>query len=267
MSRPAPDLTRVDDALEQVVYEHPLTEKMRTLLRLEFLFRQLAHHASGESRWESRAAVNSMLDILALLARGDVRKDLLKELEGHVGLLEQYAATPGVDRGRLATVIDDVQTVAGNLAGSGRQLAQTLKDSEFLNAVKHRNAIPGGTCAFDLPDYNHWLTRSYESRCRDLATWLDSLEPLRRAVSKLLWLTRERAQPTSEVAEGGMYQHTLERGLPCQLLRVALNASADVFPEISGSQHRFTVRFRSWRDVDHKPAQTTDDIEFHLTCC
>ncbi len=267
MSRPAPDLPDIADSVEQIVYEQPLTEKVRTLLRLEFLFRQLAHHAAGESRWESRAAVATMLDILAILARGDVRKDVLKELEVHVGLLERYQATPGVDKTRLDTVIHDVQTVRERLAGPCGQLAQPLKDSEFLNSVKHRSAIPGGTCEFDLPDYNHWLSQPYRARAADFAGWLDGLEPLRKSVNKLLWLTRERAQPTREVARGGMFTHSLERGLPCQMLRVGLDHGSSYFPEISGSPHRFIVRFRTWENVDSRPAQTSDDVEFSLTCC
>lgn len=267
MSRPAPDLTDIASRPGQVIYEQPLTERVRTLLRLEFLFRQLAHHAAGHSRWESRAAVATMLDVLAILTRGDVRKDVLKELEVHTGLLQRYQATPGVDGARLDAVIDEVQSVRERLAGPCGQLAQRLKDSEFLNSVKHRSAIPGGTCEFDLPDYNHWLNRPYQSRAEDFADWLDGLEPLRKAVNKLLWLTRERAQPTPEVASGGMFTHSLERGLPCQLLRVGLEPDTPYFPEISGSPHRFIVRFRTWQDVASRPVQTTDDVEFILTCC
>jgi len=65
----------------------------------------------------------------------------------------------------------------------------------------------------------------------------------------------------------GMFQHSLERGSPCQLLRVSLPAPALVYPEISGSQHRFTVRFYSWAGIDGRPAQVTDDVDFLLACC
>ena len=86
-------------------------------------------------------------------------------------------------------------------------------------------------------------------------------------LKKVLWLLRESAQPQPEVARAGMFQHVIERGLAVQLLRVTLQRDAGIFPEISGSPHRFTVRFHSWRDIDNRPVQTTDDVHFFLACC
>ncbi|MEL7448283.1 MAG: cell division protein ZapD [Pseudomonadota bacterium] len=267
MSQSAANLTEPQDADELVVYEQPLNEKMRTLLRLEFLFRQTEHHAAGDSSWESRAAIGSLLDILSILTRGDVRKDVLKELERHAGALGQFRSRQGVDTKRLGVLMEDILEQRDALNAVGGQLTASLKNSEFLNAVKHRSAIPGGTCEFDLPDYNHWLNRSYQRRMEDFSGWFESLKPLREGVNKLLWLTREGAKARREVATGGMFQHALERGVACQLLRVALPATTDLFPEISGSPHRFTVRFHTWHNVQSRPSQTTDDVEFFLTCC
>jgi len=56
------------------------------------------------------------------------------------------------------------------LNAAGANFMQALRDSEFLNAIKHRSAIPGGTCEFDLPDYTHWLNQPAarrELRLRD----------------------------------------------------------------------------------------------------
>src|SRR2546430_8968052 len=49
-----------------------------------------------------------------------------------------------------------------DLMAAGSAFLQPLRDSQFLSAIKHRNAIPGGTCEFDLPDYTFWLARSEE---------------------------------------------------------------------------------------------------------
>jgi cell division protein ZapD len=51
------------------------------------------------------------------------------------------------------------------------------------------------------------------------------------------------------------------------LLRVSLSAPCDVYPEISGSQHRFTVRFLRWEGIAGRPVQTPDDVNFVLACC
>lgn len=266
MNQAAADLPEVSDAGNLITYEQPLTERMRTFLRLEFLFRQAIHHASGESTWESRAAVASLLDVLTILGRGDIRTDVLQELERRAGTLARYRSTPGVDSTRLDHVLEDIGELRAQL-DSSRSLTQSLKECEFLSSVKHRSSIPGGTCAFDLPDYNHWLNREPEQRQQDFGRWLVSLRPLQNAVSQLLWLMRESGTTQLLTANGGMYQNVLDRGVSCQLLRISLPAHSELFPEISGNQHRFTVRFQTWRDIDSRPAQTGDDVEFYLSCC
>ena len=60
---------------------------------------------------------------------------------------------------------------------------------------------------------------------------------------------------------------TLDTAAPCHLIRVMLADDAACYPEISGSKHRFTVRFLELPDLDARPAQTRDDVPFRLVCC
>ena len=81
--------------LAPVVYEQPLNERMRTFLRLEFLYTQASYHSESPNPWSARAAVTSLLEILAITARGDSRSEVLKELDDPygfgLGLDEQIA--------------------------------------------------------------------------------------------------------------------------------------------------------------------------------
>ena len=250
-----------------VVYEQPLNERMRTFLRLEFLYGQASYHADGANPWSTRAAVASLLEILAITARGDSRSDVLKELERHVALLREYQTRSGVDPARLKSLLSNLSRLREDLANAGGNFMAPLRDSEFLSAIKHRSAIPGGTCDFDLPDYSYWLNRPAEVRTAEFAHWLALLRPLCDAIVELLWLTRQNARRKSEVAVGGVYQLQFDRENPCQLVRITLPAATDLFPEISGNQHRCTVRFLSWTDAAHRPVHMEVDVPFQLTCC
>ena len=53
----------------------------------------------------------------------------------------------------------------------------------------------------------------------------------------------------------------------CQLIRLFLDNSLDVFPEISGGKHRFAVRFFRQPDTAGRPAQARELISFELQCC
>jgi cell division FtsZ-interacting protein ZapD len=50
-------------------------------------------------------------------------------------------------------------------------------------------------------------------------------------------------------------------------LRVNLLQASALYPEISGSQHRFTVRFLEWSTVDSRAVQTGHDVPFQLSIC
>ncbi len=254
-------------AANSVTYEQPLNERLRTFLRLDFLFKQTAHHAQGDSAWDGRATVSSLLDILAILGRGDIRQEIIKELERLTADFKKYASQPGVDSSRLDALLIDLGKLRTRLDTSHASATSTLRESMFLNAIKHRSAIPGGTCEFDLPDYKHWLGLPLEQRKKDYESWMTTLSPLQDGVDRVLWLLRESNGPKEELARNGMYQHVLGRGISCQMLRVTLPNRTNLFPEISGSAHRFTVRFYEFEDVDSRPSQCTDDVPFLLTCC
>src|ERR1700727_3480025 len=145
---PRPD---AEPALAPVAYEQPLNERMRTFLRLEFLYTQASYHSESPNPWSARAAVASLLEILAITARGDSRSEVLKELERHVNVLKEYQTKTGVDPGRLKSLMSNLVKLRHDLSTICGNFMAPLRDSEFLSAVKHRSATPGGTCDFDLP--------------------------------------------------------------------------------------------------------------------
>ncbi len=250
-----------------LIFEQPLSERMRTFLRLDFLYSQALYHNESGSQWGTRAAVTSLIDILAMITRSDVRSDALKELERQLALLGEFQSKPGVDAGRLKTLIANLTRLRSDLLSAGVANLQPLKDSDFLNAVKHRSSIPGGTCEFDLPDYLYWLSQPDEARALAFNRWLTILRPLCDVVSELIWLTRQNGRTRHETAPGGNFTITFDRESPLQLLRIALPASTGLYPEVSGSHHRCNVRFLSWKGVAERATQADSDVEFLLTCC
>ncbi|MGB6488543.1 MAG: cell division protein ZapD [Steroidobacteraceae bacterium] len=266
----APPHEASPDALESdrtLVFEQPLNERMRTFLRLDFLYSQALYHNETASQWGTRAAVTSLIDILAIITRSDVRSEALKELERQLTLLGEFQSKPGVDTNRLKALITNLTRLRSELLNAGIANLQPLKDSEFLNAVKHRSSIPGGTCEFDLPDYLFWLSQPDESRVRAFNQWLTVLRPLCDAVSELIWLIRQNGRTRQETAQGGNFTITFVRENPLQLLRIALPASMALYPEVSGSHHRCNVRFLSWKGLAERAAQADTDVKFLLTCC
>ncbi len=250
-----------------LVFEQPLNERMRTFLRLDFLYNQALHHNEMASSWGSRAAMASLIEILAITMRGDVRSDVLKELESHLATLNEFQSRPGVDTQRRKMLVSNLVRLRTDLMSAGSASLQPLRDSEFLNAIKLRSAIPGGTCEFDLPDYYFWLAQPDDTRMRTFSQWLGLLRPMCDAIAELIWLTRQNGRTRQEVAVGGTFNITFERENPLQLLRISLPASAGLYPEISGSHHRCSIRFLAWHGITTRPTQAQSDVPFVLSCC
>jgi len=264
MAKPA---SNVAPQAAQAHYEQPVSERMRTFMRLEFLYRQMLYNSELESNWATRATINGLLEVLAILSRGDVRSEVHKELDHQLDVLQRYQSQPGVDSGRLEALVRNLIESRAEVDAIGTSFLQPLKDSDFLNAIKNRSAIPGGTCEFDLPEYSHWLRQPHARRQEDLSIWVGAIRPLCDAVLEALWLIRESAQPVDKLAINGMYQHSMQKDAHCRLLRINLLDDSTLYPEISGSQHRFTVRFLEWSTVESRAVQTGHDVPFQLSIC
>lgn len=249
------------------IYEQPLSERIRTFLRLEHLFAKAEHALTSIDPWSSRATLEAVIDIMAVVSRADLKKEIIKELERHATTLQGLARNPNVDPARLKDVLDAVKSQLGSLRTDENSWGQELRDDDLLATVRQRSTITAGTCNFDLPALHYWLQASADQRVNDLKKWLSSFNLLSSSVSLCLKLVRESAIATQEVAQSGFFQRTLETSTPCQMIRVCLANDARCYPEISAGKHRFTVRFMHLKATHDRPAQLTDDVAFDLHCC
>ncbi|MEJ2621898.1 MAG: cell division protein ZapD [Candidatus Thiodiazotropha sp.] len=251
---------------DQIHYEHPLNERIRTFLRLEHLFLQVDHFRPLADIWSNRAAIDGLLSIMSVFGRSDLKTEILKELERHVSNLERVRQQPGVNMEALGLVLDDLEQAIHQVYRMNGQIARNLRSNEFLTSILQRSSIPGGGCNFDLPQYHRWLNQPHEVRQDQMSEWMQELHPVREAVVLLLNLVRGSNLPSEEIAHQGFFQKSLEPSSPAQLVRVSLPRQTNVFTEISGNKHRFSIRFLETLDTD-KPTQSKQDIPFQLTTC
>ena len=129
---------------ETILFEHPLNEKCRTWLRMSHLFEQLEFHLPHVEEWHSRAAMAALLDIAIVLARADIKSELLKELERYRSSFSKMADSPGVDTERLHSVLEELKRTCGGVQAVKGQLGQALRSNEFLSGIVQRSSIAGG---------------------------------------------------------------------------------------------------------------------------
>lgn len=252
---------------QPICYEQPLNERARALLRLEFLFQQVDHALTGQSTWDSRAALQGLFDILAVTGRNEFKKELLKELDRHAATLGRLRQSAEVDAEALSGVLAEISEVIGQIHRANSLAVDLVRQNEFLGVTQKRFQVPGGACQFDLPALHYWLQQGLEARRRCLQEWLAPFAPMREAVFLVLRLIRASASFQPEIAVNGFFQRALDASAPNQLIRVWLPGEESRFPEISGGRHRFTIRFLEQPDPNRRAVASASDVAFELACC
>ena len=247
-------------------YEHPLNERIRTLMRLEDLFARVRHFAAQEDAPDHHAALVCLFEITDVAARADLKADLVQELERQKQALAPLRSNPNIEQEALEGLLADTDAIATQLLGQQGKVGTHLRDNEWLMAIKQRTAIPGGVSEFDLPAYHYWLNRTPEERRHDLANWIDPFVPIAGGVAIVLRLLRENGRTSRHVAHHGLFQLMLTTTKVAQLLRLTLPRSLPCVPEISANKYALNIRFIGVTGMD-RGAVYDDDLEFELTFC
>lgn len=256
-----------ENSAEKIItYEQPLNEHIRICLRLEYLFKQIAHHIDLDSSWDSRVALQAILDVLAFIDRPDLKNKLGQILNQYLVALVQLEQLPNANTAKIQRAIESLNQAIDLLHSLQGKIGQELRDNEFLAAIVQRMTMPAGTCSSNLPVYHLWLQQPFAVRNQHLKTWLNSFADLKQVILTLLKLTRESTSPQPRSASGGFYQENLDPAIPYQMIRLEIPVSLKLFPEISVGRYLLTMHFFELNHLG-KAVQTKQDVEFKMACC
>ena len=248
---------------KKIIYELPLNERMRTILRLEFLFNQTNYSLRGVNSWDSRHTISSLLEIINIISRIDLRNELSKELQHQKKTLEGLASIPDID---IKTLQQTIGRLNNHLYELNTGAIQTDIPNEFLKTIAQRESIPGGTCDFDIPAYHYWLHQPEATRIQSLETWLNQFITYQNSIELITYNLRNSMVFKPKLAKEGFYQQSLDSKAAFQLIRVAVPTDAPYYAELSGGKHRFSLRFMQ-HNTQNKPEAYLQDTEFLLACC
>jgi cell division protein ZapD len=237
-------------------------------LRIEALVNKLDYFKSLNNDVASYHAILTILEITALVERGDVKQELIKELERQHKVLSGLITNHKVDKSRLELTLSKLKNSLNNMHSMDGKLGEHLKKIDFLLTIKQRASIPGGSCDFDLPQLRYWLNRDFQTRQSDINRWSQPYSQLYEVLDLALNIIRDSAHAEMVTAQHGFFQETLDTSQPNQMIRIELARDSEIFPEISAGKHRYTIRFlQSQQSVDQIPVQYKQDVEFKLFRC
>ncbi len=236
------------------------------MLRLEHLFDRLGQLIPRETPLDHHFALATIFEIMDVASRADLKSDLLMELDRHRTQLNSYRGNPNISEGTLDAVVGRIDACFDALNKLPGKAGHALTTNDWLMSVRSRISIPGGTCEFDLPGYYAWQNLDAARRRADIEQWASSLVPLSAALGMLLSLLRDAGVPHKVVATAGQFQQSLPPGKSYHLMRVRIDETTGIVPEISG--HRLMVSVRLMKpDADGRLKPWAGDCDFELTLC
>ena len=247
-------------------YEHPLNERIRTMMRLEGLYGRALFFADAASAADHHAALLALFEITDVASRADLKTDILQELERQRQLLTPLKNNPAIEREALDALLSEIDDVSARLLAQSGKVGGHLRENEWLMAIKQRTGIPGGVCEFDLPAYHYWLHLDPAKRKEDLRAWLAPLLPIHSGLSIVLRILRENGKTTRHTAYHGVFQLMLTTAKVAQLLRLSLARDIPCVPEISANKYALNIRFLGIAGMD-RGAVYEGDVEFDLMFC
>ena len=251
--------------MEQGIYELPLNERLRTFMRIEFLYSRLNNFSGSKDHWQIRTTIHTLLEIYTILARTDVRREVLADLDRYIIQMQRFQSMPDADNEMATNLLEDLNIIKEKMIQLGTGYLHPLRDDDYIAALLHRHTLPGGKAEFDMPRYKFWLEGDSKALKDDLDKWINIIKPICEGIEKLLWIIRESSEPIGTVATSGQYNHQIGKTAQISLIRVFLD-NPSVYPEISGGRHMIAIRFLE-RNSEGKFLQTDENIEFKLSLC
>jgi len=249
------------------IFEQPLNERIRMCLRVETLMRRYHYFETLKGDWSAYSALLTILELTSLLERGDLKQELMKELERQHAALRAMVDVQGVDHAKLELVLSKQKDSLDRIHRLDGKLGDHLKRNDFLLGIKQRTSIPGGSCDFDIPQLRFWLNQEHDQRVADLQGWAAPYRALEEVIDLILKVIRDSANEREVVAENGFYQKPLDTKKAAQLIRIGIAADAPIYPEISAGKHRYSVRFMRPQQGEGLPTQVKEDVPFLLYRC
>jgi cell division protein ZapD len=247
-----------------IVYEYPFNELVRSMLRLEYLFARFNHFLRSDDPELHHNAISMLFDIGDIGARGDIKSLMLKEFERQKYALNGLKSSQKVDQEALSQTLTEIDSVASSINQSTGRPNSVITESEWLNAIRTRLNIPGGTSPIDLPSYHAWKNSPSTERRKLLENYVRPLLPWQEACQLFLRLLRQSGEAKDVLAHNGSFQQA-PSGKVYQLMRIAVEDDT-IFSEISANKYLLSVRFLK-ADRDKKAQPINADVSFKLTLC
>ena len=256
-------------AESKMMFEFPLSERFRTFLRIENLYRRWLHYLASDHKDDHHTALLTLLDLYDFTFRNDVKGDLSSELGRYKQSLSLYYSSPEISEEKLTQTILRMVDAQKQIEQSPK-FGGNLVENEWLLNVKSRLVVASSACSFDMGFYHQWLQEDPAQRRSDMERWAMPFAPLFDAVVFLLSIARNMASNKECVTHNKVFQQPL-LGRKFDILQIEITQDTRCLPDVSANKHVIWLRFAR-PALQARPMGVTnepipEEINFRLGLC
>lgn len=245
-----------------ITFEIPLNEHMRSLLRLERIFRETRRHIEFSTASAHFFALKQIFLLLDFFERGEFKAELIKELDRELKYFTKLGTNPDVDLSKLDVFINQLGQLSNWFKNHHGKIGHQLLKQEFLSTAKQKLINGCARITFDAPFVKLFLSKPAAMRQDKLNEWLKSFKAIQTSTEVLLRLSRETGFYQTAFAEEGFYQQEMKKN-EFKFIGIRLPTEMNIYPEVSSGPKRFSIRFMRLDD-NLKSEQFSDWFDFEL---
>lgn len=249
-----------------VKYEHPLNEKIRIFLRMEYLWQELEKCLQMESDISCMYGLNFLLQLLEINDRFDLKSDAIKYTDKLIVKFHKLRNNPDADVEKIDEIITILKNSLVRMKSVVGKLSAGIGSNEWLSTIRQKVLLPGGTCPSDLPFLYYWQKFPLTLKVNQILEWREVFHPLVDSIKKVLFYTRQTSKVYEVSALNGNYQKMIDNQYEPQIIIVEVPAKLNIYPEISGNRYRIAIRFLQ-TDLESKATLFTEKVDFKLSVC
>lgn len=246
-------------------YELAVSESSRLCAKLENIFVQMRHHLNQRGFASRHLALESVLNLMQVLDRPDIRARLVQALQVVQDYLGGLLGQQQVDSVRLRQIIVAFDEDLSYMHATNRLGNNLFNDALLMLLRSHINAH--GQAAYQLsPICQLWQLQDAGLNFSCFQRWIEPLLPLERAVLRLMKFMREHYKSTVCEASNGFSKWDIPKDEP--IFMVGISVPNGIVPAISSGQKLISVTFHTalWGDKQILE-QYTGSVRFEWMVC
>jgi cell division protein ZapD len=252
-----------------IIFEFPLNERIRRLLRIEEIYQKFEHQLKNTHDYFEFGCFNTLFEIVQLVSRSDLKIDFLQELERQEKKQSALLDHQALKENQLnpTEIIPMIQVARKKLENIDVKPGFNFNNNLFLEEVKKRIGSPGGLLDVDFPNFRNWAShKTRKSKLDDFKSWAQPLMVFKNAASVILLILRNQCHVESIKAKEGKHQQTIDPLKTFDLIRLELEKTLNIYPEISANKYTVNVFFNQLNE-ELKKEPVKLNLEFKYSIC